>query len=201
MEDADASTWAPQSPDLSAYHSNSNNSNNSNSTNSNAEPHFVHPAQQHTPFRASAYIPGQTPFTPPSSSPIVYSKAAPMPRGKRAAPAAQDPDYLPDAGDASDKAMGKMAEGSNGGATDAVDTSGIVIKNHFPVARIKRIMQADDDVGKVAQVTPVVVCMWSPLSLFYLVSLAASIRYSIIFSCCQDLLLTQSSQPRPSNFS
>jgi hypothetical protein len=38
----------------------------------------------------------------------------------------------------------------------------IVIKNHFPVARIKRIMQADDDVGKVAQVTPVVVCMHSP---------------------------------------
>ncbi|KAI5779744.1 histone-fold-containing protein, partial [Geopyxis carbonaria] len=27
----------------------------------------------------------------------------------------------------------------------------------FPVARIKRIMQADEDVGKVAQVTPVVV--------------------------------------------
>ncbi|TGZ85692.1 histone-fold-containing protein [Ascodesmis nigricans] len=31
------------------------------------------------------------------------------------------------------------------------------IKTKFPVARIKRIMQADEDVGKVAQVTPVVV--------------------------------------------
>ncbi|PWW77490.1 histone-fold-containing protein, partial [Tuber magnatum] len=33
----------------------------------------------------------------------------------------------------------------------------VVIKTKFPVARIKRIMQADEDVGKVAQVTPVVV--------------------------------------------
>ena len=35
---------------------------------------------------------------------------------------------------------------------------GIVVKTKFPVARIKRIMQADEDVGKVAQVTPVIVC-------------------------------------------
>lgn len=28
----------------------------------------------------------------------------------------------------------------------------------FPVARIKKIMQADEDVGKVAQATPVAVC-------------------------------------------
>lgn len=35
---------------------------------------------------------------------------------------------------------------------------GIEVKTKFPVARIKRIMQADDDVGKVAQVTPTAVC-------------------------------------------
>ncbi len=34
----------------------------------------------------------------------------------------------------------------------------IEIKTKFPVARIKRIMQADEDVGKVSQVTPVAVC-------------------------------------------
>jgi hypothetical protein len=28
----------------------------------------------------------------------------------------------------------------------------------FPVARIKKIMQADEDIGKVAQATPVVIC-------------------------------------------
>jgi len=33
-------------------------------------------------------------------------------------------------------------------------------KSRFPVARIKKIMQADEDVGKVAQVTPVAVCMF-----------------------------------------
>lgn len=31
------------------------------------------------------------------------------------------------------------------------------IKTHFPAARIKRIMQLDEDIGKVAQATPVVV--------------------------------------------
>ena len=32
-------------------------------------------------------------------------------------------------------------------------------KPRFPVARIKKIMQADEDIGKVAQVTPVAVGM------------------------------------------
>jgi hypothetical protein len=36
--------------------------------------------------------------------------------------------------------------------------AGIEVKTKFPVARIKRIMQADEDVGKVAQVTPIAVC-------------------------------------------
>jgi len=36
-------------------------------------------------------------------------------------------------------------------------SQGIEIKTKFPVARIKRIMQADEEVGKVAQVTPVAV--------------------------------------------
>jgi Dr1-associated corepressor len=33
----------------------------------------------------------------------------------------------------------------------------IDVKTKFPVARIKRIMQADEDVGKVAQATPTAV--------------------------------------------
>ncbi|KAK6434198.1 hypothetical protein LTR95_009615 [Oleoguttula sp. CCFEE 5521] len=33
-------------------------------------------------------------------------------------------------------------------------THGVTLKTSFPVARIKRIMQADEDIGKVAQVTP-----------------------------------------------
>ncbi|KAI9489104.1 hypothetical protein BDB00DRAFT_845196 [Zychaea mexicana] len=31
-------------------------------------------------------------------------------------------------------------------------------KTKFPVARIKKIMQLDEDVGKVAQATPVLIC-------------------------------------------
>jgi len=38
------------------------------------------------------------------------------------------------------------------------EEEGIEVKTKFPVARIKRIVQADEDVGKVAQVTPVVIC-------------------------------------------
>jgi hypothetical protein len=38
----------------------------------------------------------------------------------------------------------------------------IEVKTKFPVARIKRIMQADEDVGKVAQVTPIAVCTCIP---------------------------------------
>jgi hypothetical protein len=35
-------------------------------------------------------------------------------------------------------------------------------KPRFPAARIKKIMQADEDIGKVAQVTPVAVCKTAP---------------------------------------
>lgn len=38
----------------------------------------------------------------------------------------------------------------------SMTTSTIQVKTKFPTARIKRIMQADEDVGKVAQVAPVV---------------------------------------------
>lgn len=37
------------------------------------------------------------------------------------------------------------------------DNEGIVVKTKFPVARIKRIVQADEEVGKVATGTPVTV--------------------------------------------
>ncbi|CEP23164.1 BUR6 [Cyberlindnera jadinii] len=36
-------------------------------------------------------------------------------------------------------------------------SSSFDIKTHFPAARIKKLMQSDEDIGKVAQATPVVV--------------------------------------------
>ncbi|OWP01100.1 hypothetical protein B2J93_6550 [Marssonina coronariae] len=49
----------------------------------------------------------------------------------------------------------------------------IEIKTKFPVARIKRIMQADEEVGKVAQVTPVAVSKALELFMIALVGGAA----------------------------
>ncbi|KAE9976248.1 hypothetical protein BLS_007876 [Venturia inaequalis] len=51
---------------------------------------------------------------------------------------------------------------------------GIEVKTKFPVARIKRIMQADEDVGKVAQVTPVAVSKALELFMISLVTKAVS---------------------------
>lgn len=96
-----------------------------------------------------------------------------MPRGSSAYH--EDADYLPDHL-LSDKSVGKRpmdpspAAPSNGLA--ALDS--VKITHHFPVARIKRIMQADDDVGKVAQVTPVVVSKALELFMVSLVTKAAA---------------------------
>ncbi|TGO68900.1 hypothetical protein BOTNAR_0018g00220 [Botryotinia narcissicola] len=52
---------------------------------------------------------------------------------------------------------------------------GIEIRTKFPVARIKRIMQADEEVGKVAQVTPVAVSKALELFMISLVQGAAKV--------------------------
>ncbi|CAF9932767.1 hypothetical protein IMSHALPRED_008977 [Imshaugia aleurites] len=51
---------------------------------------------------------------------------------------------------------------------------GIEVKTKFPVARIKRIMQADEDVGKVAQVTPTAVSKALELFMISVVTKAAN---------------------------
>ncbi|KAH7076214.1 DNA polymeras-like protein epsilon subunit C [Paraphoma chrysanthemicola] len=95
-----------------------------------------------------------------------------MPRGVRKEESMQDADYTPDA----PVSIGKLPDLGNGtgGSTLPPNVDDIIIKNHFPVARIKRIMQADDDVGKVAQVTPVVVSKALELFMISLVTKAAA---------------------------
>lgn len=51
---------------------------------------------------------------------------------------------------------------------------GIKVGTKFPVARIKRIMQADEDVGKVAQVTPTAVSKALELFMISVVTKAAN---------------------------
>ncbi|KAK6203447.1 histone-fold-containing protein [Scheffersomyces amazonensis] len=46
---------------------------------------------------------------------------------------------------------------SNEVSQETILTSFEKIKTHFPAARIKKIMQSDDEIGKVAQATPVIV--------------------------------------------
>lgn len=60
---------------------------------------------------------------------------------------------------------------SHGQASDP--TLGVHLKTSFPVARIKRIMQADEDIGKVAQVTPHVVSRALELFMIKLISASA----------------------------
>lgn len=61
---------------------------------------------------------------------------------------------------------------------DLGPSQGIDIKTKFPVARIKRIMQADEEVGKVAQVTPVAVSKALELFMISLVTKSATIAKS-----------------------
>lgn len=80
--------------------------------------------------------------------------------------------YQPPGGPLGAAGAGPALEGNGGEgggmslATQAA-AAGIEVRTKFPVARIKRIMQADDDVGKVAQVTPVAVCEWISLLFFF----------------------------------
>lgn len=221
--DSPSETWAPQSPDLSNYHSGSANANDTYSAGYNAygnaysrgsegEP-FVHP--QHRAYRGS--ISSATSGTQTQqfgSSPVVAktylnpsldanaNANTTMPRGVKKEESlgmGGDEEYLPDAQEveAESKTRGKRTSASasasavkneshgeeSSGLTSLSESGGapaaeIVIKNHFPVARIKRIMQADDDVGKVAQVTPVVVCM----SLFF--PFSDSLSFPILFPRC-----------------
>lgn len=71
---------------------------------------------------------------------------------------AEDIAPIPVAGEVKMESNGALGLGSG-------PSRGIEVKTKFPVARIKRIMQADEEVGKVAQVTPVAVCKFSSASI------------------------------------
>jgi hypothetical protein len=73
-----------------------------------------------------------------------------------------DADYDPNNAAPSRTAQPNVPSQQAMNATPAIDSAlTIDVKTKFPVARIKRIMQADEDVGKVAQATPTAVGMYS----------------------------------------
>ncbi|ODQ67922.1 DNA polymerase epsilon subunit C [Nadsonia fulvescens var. elongata DSM 6958] len=62
------------------------------------------------------------------------------------------------------------------------------VKTRFPVARIKKLMQSDDDIGKVAQATPIVVA--KALELFMI---------SLIEESCNQARNTNSKRVAPAH--
>ncbi|KAI9762234.1 MAG: hypothetical protein M4579_000557 [Chaenotheca gracillima] len=174
-------TYAPQSPDLSAYHSayTPDLSTSASTSTSNFPPHlrqyqkpYAHqqhqqqpspyaqpsitsdaPLHQRPPPIASPYwSPPQQPQTLPSSDPSFPPPDSP-------GHPAEDAEMAESAGARSSR---KRRTKPNGAAASAPPppppfAPDVEVRTKFPVARIKRIMQADEDVGKVAQVTPVAV--------------------------------------------
>ena len=161
--DSDDNNYVPRSPDLTAQYDPS------------YDPEPLHP--QHQSYRGS--VSHISPFTPTGTTDSYFGRGPPGPVDYTPQPVAfgtyQQPgiggmvrpeDDDEDYGSAKksrgrgrakksfkqedDDMMGPEGAGSGSG-------SGIEVRTKFPVARIKRIMQADEDVGKVAQVTPVVV--------------------------------------------
>jgi len=179
-------TYAPQSPDLSGYYS------------TPAQPDRVHP--QHQQYRGSVshispFSSGepQSPYaaaqqSPPGAAAFNHHNAAQeTPYLNRQTPymarhgvkheADMDEEYVPSPGFHGSANKKFKTDGganpANGRIAPGV-AEGIEVKTKFPVARIKRIMQADEDVGKVAQVTPVVVSKALELFMISLVTKAAA---------------------------
>ncbi|KKK14456.1 hypothetical protein P175DRAFT_0534067 [Aspergillus ochraceoroseus IBT 24754] len=123
-----------------------------------ASPFFTAPYQQSpiTPSRIpQQYVP---PYSDPTFDPDMARRSTRIARSSEVAP-------MPEA-----KFMEPLLPEEPPKPTPA---AGVEVKTKFPVARIKRIMQADEDVGKVAQVTPIAVSKALELFMISLVTKAA----------------------------
>lgn len=146
-------TYAPQSPDLSGY-----------SAPGPTAQYGQQSPYQHQPFQNSYQPPLlNTPLSPfqhhYQPPPPTNLHPTSMPRRARAEPKDEDDEWTagPSAPTSARKAKKQKVEEEVGKPAPG-SLEGIEVKTKFPVARIKRIMQADEDVGKVAQVTPTAVC-------------------------------------------
>lgn len=151
-EDPDGD-YAPRSPDLSAYDSDTVTAFDQKyrGSISHPTPHITTISQPPPPLTPQhhAYIPpDNTPGTVPMPSRFGKMKLE-----------AEDQVWSPQkphiAMDPLQSSNGQSIKSHNDLAPGVAE--GIEVRTKFPAARIKRIMQADEDVGKVAQVTPHVV--------------------------------------------
>ncbi|KAL4891795.1 histone-fold-containing protein [Aspergillus ambiguus] len=185
----DQENYRPQSPDLSTFHSPISPSVTQSYQISNplahrasydASPFFTpqyhHPASAPAPLPRvpQQYVP--PPFPDHSLDPDMARRSSRLARAVDANPVAPAPP-LPET---------KFMEPTNlvpapvpvpvaqpEEPSHPIPAAGVEVKTKFPVARIKRIMQADEDVGKVAQVTPIAVSKALELFMISLVTKAA----------------------------
>ncbi|KAL9581916.1 MAG: hypothetical protein Q9212_003610 [Teloschistes hypoglaucus] len=173
MDEADGE-YAPQSPDLSAYNSSS----------------FEPPPQQRQnsyyppqPYSQNSYNSHATSYNDPYSygdstpQPFQTQQYSAMPSNGKPTSQDDDDEWTPANTASKGNRKGKNArakvEMDYGKPAPGVE-EGIEVKTKFPVARIKRIMQADEDVGKVAQVTPTAVSKALELFMISVVTKAAN---------------------------
>ncbi|KAK8214576.1 putative CBF/NF-Y family transcription factor [Phyllosticta capitalensis] len=168
-EDPDGD-YAPRSPDLSAYDSDTVTAFDQKyrGSISHPTPHITTISQPPPPLTPQhhAYIPpDNTPGTVPMPSRFGKMKLE-----------AEDQVWSPQkpqiAMDPLQSSNGQSIKSHNDLAPGVAE--GIEVRTKFPAARIKRIMQADEDVGKVAQVTPHVVAKALELFMISLVTKAAT---------------------------
>lgn len=144
----DPDSYAPRSPDLSGL-------------SQPPDPTNPYNTYDDTTYTNNPYAA----YPPPTSIPHPYTTygAESLPPPQYNVPS--DDHYMPDAPIPSSKRGRKPPSSRNHPPTQDLShalpirdpTRGVTLKTQFPVARIKRIMQADEDIGKVAQVTPHVV--------------------------------------------
>ena len=154
-------TYAPQSPDLSAFQTSFPPQQPVNS--------YYLPQQEHQ-YRGAPYSQPAT-YHPTSyrvqQHPTLYHPPAIPHNGRPSGWIDEgDSEYQPgySSGGSGRKMKKQKVEPACDKPAPGVE-EGVEVKTKFPVARIKRIMQADEDVGKVAQVTPTAVCKFPPSDL------------------------------------
>ena len=145
MADDDSSSYAPRSPDLAGYHFESPPN---IPDSSSMFDHSSHSFPIHRPSVSST--------VPPPRHDSLTSN--PTTRQRRSHTDVDDEKGSGSKAQSGRKSKKVKVEVDYGTKPAPGVEEGIEVKTKFPVARIKRIMQADEDVGKVSQVTPTAVC-------------------------------------------
>lgn len=150
-------SYRPQSPDLSSLHTSGYRPQSPDLSNLSVPSYNSQP--QARSYSNQFGLP-QTTYQQPTSQPFAQQSGMPARMKQEDQIMSDAPSTRPGKDAVSSKANGDP-------------TNGVVLKTSFPVARIKRIMQADEDIGKVAQVTPHVVSRALELFMIKLITASA----------------------------